>query len=274
MSAGLTAAGMGAGAALDRAEPPTRRPGAPPLLAVAHGSRNSRAAATVETLLERVRAHRPGLAASAAYLDHTRPTVVQALTRAADTGTDDVVVLPLLLTAAYHSKTDVPRALSEARRLRPRLRLHYGEPLGPHAGLVAALERRLAEAGVRAGDPDTAVVLAAAGASDAGANATVAAVAREWEARGWWAVSPAYASAAAPTPAEAVTRLRAAGAPRVAVASYFLAPGYFADKVRSATLGAGADCVAPVLGCAPELAGVVQARYEEALRPSMQPVAG
>lgn len=267
----LTAAAeLGRGDCLAFATEPDQRPGAPPLLAVAHGSRDPRAARTVETLLDRVRGHRPELSVDTAYLDHAQPTVTQALSSLACVGTDDVVVLPLLLTAAYHSKTDVPRALSEARRRRPRLRLHYGATLGPHPGLLAALERRLAEAGVRTGDPDTAVVLAAAGASDAGANATVSAVAREWEARGWWAVSPAYASAAAPTPAEAVTRLRAAGAPRIAVASYFLAPGYFADKVRVATLGVGVDCVAPVLGYAPELAGVVSDRYDEALRTSAQ----
>lgn len=248
-----------------------RRPGAPPLLAVAHGSRDPRAAATVEALLNRVRARRPELSVEAAYLDHSPPTVERALSDAARAGADEVVVLPLLLTAAYHSKTDVPRALAEVRRRHPRMRLRYGAPLGPHPSLVAAMERRLAESGPPPGDPDTAVVLVGAGSSDAGANATVARIARQWRSRGWWAAVPAYASAETPAPAEAVSGLRAAGAPRVAVAPYFLAPGHFADAVHRASLRAGADAVAEVLGSAPDVAEVVAQRYDEAIEAHREP---
>ncbi|MGW0479675.1 sirohydrochlorin chelatase [Nonomuraea sp. NPDC003214] len=273
-------------------------------MAVAHGSRDPRAAATVEALLEEVRRARPGLPVRGAYLDHSAPTLAQALH-----GHAEAVVLPLLLTAAYHSRVDLPAALNEARARDPLLRVHYGDTLGPHPLLVSVLERRLAEAGVTPGDPGTAVVLVSAGSSDARANAVVADLARTWRPSpgrasgplggptsgpssdptsgplsdptsgplsgratgpvsgggGWWAVTAAYASAAGPTPAEAVALLRRAGAPRVAVAPYLLAPGYFADKVRRDTLAAGADVVADVLGPAPELAQVVLRRYEAAL---------
>ncbi|MEV0381027.1 sirohydrochlorin chelatase [Nonomuraea sp. NPDC050643] len=234
-------------------------PGRVPLVAVAHGSRDPRAAATVAALLDQV-----PLDVRVAYLDHCAPTLGQALG-----GLEEAVVLPLLLTEAYHSRVDLPAALNEARARDPRLRVHYGHTLGPHPMLLAALERRLAEAGVPAGDPDTAVVLVSAGSSDARANAVIARLARQWRRSGWWTVTPAYASAAEPTPAQAVESLRRAGAPRVVVAPYLLAPGYFADKVRRGTLAAGADIVADVLGPAPELVGVLLERYEAAQR---QPV--
>ena len=230
-----------------------------PLVAVAHGSRDPRAAATVEELLDVVR-RRSGLRVLTSYLDHAPPTPRQALGTLAGEGTAEAVVLPLLLTAAYHSKTDIPGALGEVRRAHPRLRLRYGATLGPHSLMITALERRLAEAGVTP-DPDTALVLAAAGSSDPSANATINAMARRW--RGWRSVVPAYASAARPTPAEAVRSLRGAGVRRVAVASYFLAPGHFADKVREESLAAGAVAVSAALGAAPELAEVVRQRYAE-----------
>lgn len=233
----------------------------PPLLAVAHGSRDPRAAATVEALLSEVRARRPERRVGTAYLDHAPPTVGQAVSALDADGIDDVAVLPLLLTAAYHSKTDIPGALTQAQRKHPRMRFRYGDTLGPHPQLTAALERRLIDTGVCVGDPETAVVLAAAGSADDSSNATIAEIARGWHRRGWWGVVPAYASAAAPTPADAVASLRAAGAPRVVVASYFLAPGFFADKVRQAALDAGADVVSDVLGAAPEVAEVVIERY-------------
>jgi sirohydrochlorin ferrochelatase len=231
----------------------------PPLVAVAHGSRDPRAAATVENLLDLVR-RRSGLRVVTSYLDHAPPSPGQVLGALAGEGAGEVVVLPLLLTAAYHSKTDIPGALGEVRRAHPRLRVRYGATLGPHPLMTAALERRLAEAGVTP-HPDTALVLAAAGSSDPSANATITRMARQW--RGWWRVVPAYASAARPTPAEAVRALREAGAPRVAVASYFLAPGYFADKVREESLSAGAVAVSQALGAAPELAEIICQRHAE-----------
>jgi sirohydrochlorin ferrochelatase len=230
-----------------------------PLVAVAHGSRDPRAALVVEDLLDQVRLARPELDVRSAYLDHAPPTLGRALA-----GLRAAVVLPLLLTAAYHSRIDIPAALDAATARDPRLRVRQGEPLGPDPRLTAALERRLAESGVAAGDPETAVVLVSAGSSDPRANALVGRIAEDWERRGWWAVRPAYASAASPAPEAAVARLRAAGAPRVVVAPYLLAPGLFADRVRQATLAAGAAVVADVLGAAPELTEILLDRYAAA----------
>ena len=47
-------------------------------------------------------------------------------------------------------------------------------------------------------------------------------------------------------PAAAVTGLLHAGARRVLVATYLLAPGFFADRIRDAVLAAGAAAVSPV----------------------------
>jgi sirohydrochlorin ferrochelatase len=126
--------------------------------------------------------------------------------------------------------------------------------------LLAALERRLAEAynGPRA---RTAVVLAAAGSSDPAANASVAALAAQWQATGGWRrVVPAYASAASPSPAQAVRALSAEGGP-VVVATYLLAPGHFSDKVAAAAREAGAAAISAPLGAAPEVADIIAYRY-------------
>ena len=261
---------------------PDRDPGpALPLVAVAHGSSDPRAAASVDTLLSLVRARAaaagyPGLDVRAAYLGHAAPTLAQALS-AVDGA---AVVLPLLLTAAYHSKTDIPKVLHEVRRARPRLGISYGRPLGPHPLLRRALERRLAEEEAMDGEPlsastaaETVIVLAAAGSSDPAANAMITDQAERWQAqRGWRAVLPAYASAASPTPPEAVAAARRSGARRVLVASYLLCPGVFADQVRSDCLAAGAVAVSPVLGAAPEIADIVLGRYAESLTSGAVPL--
>jgi sirohydrochlorin ferrochelatase len=238
----------------------------PVLIAVAHGSADPQAAATVADLMATVsaRARARGLSVPdlrTAYLGHAAPSLAQVM----QTVEGRVTVLPLLLTAAYHSKADIPRVLA---RCGPH-RVSYGATLGPHPLLLRALERRLAEAaGPDAGDTDpgrTGVVLAAAGSSDPEANATIARLAARWQAEGgWFAVRPAYASAATPSPAAAVTALLQAGASRVLVATYLLAPGFFADRVRASSLAAGAAAVAAPLGAADEVADVLLDRYQEA----------
>jgi sirohydrochlorin ferrochelatase len=246
-----------------------------PLVAVAHGSRDPRAAATVTELLSVVRARAArrglgGLDVRAAFLDHCAPSLPQVLgslpsaTQSADSG--QAVVVPLLLTAAYHSKADIPAQLAAAAAARPGPDVVPAATLGPHGLLLAALERRLREAGVAVDDAEaraaTGVVLAAAGSSDPAANTTNARLAARWAGeRGWRAVEPAYASAAEPSPADAVRALLDAGTPNVVVATYLLAPGNFADKIRHGAIGAGAAAVSGVLGAAPEVADVVLLRY-------------
>jgi sirohydrochlorin ferrochelatase len=232
------------------------------LIGVAHGSKDPRAAATIESLLDLVRDRLPGVDVRAAYLGHAAPSLPRVL--GAVRG-DDATVLPLLLTDAYHSKVDIPRLLPRTAR--------YGQPLGPDPLLIAALERRLAECGVTPG-PDTSVVLAAAGSGDPAANAAIRRMAEAWQRSARWrAVVPAFASAASPTPAEAVAALRRAGGGRVAVATYLLAPGFFADRIRDMSLAAGATAVSAVLGAAAEVAHVIADRYTEAARPDRRTAA-
>jgi sirohydrochlorin ferrochelatase len=220
----------------------------------------------------------PGLRAQAAYLGHALPSVPAVLESLSADGHRDVVVLPLLLTPAYHSDTDLPAILREAEGHLPGLRIRYGLPLGPHPALLRALERRLSEAAnntARLAANNTAVVLAAAGSSRPRANTAVARLAAQWQsARGWRAVAPAYASAMPPTPAQAVARLLGSGAERVVVATYLLAPGFFADQVREQALATGAHAVSAPLAAAPEVADVIIERYRKAAQPGNAHPAG
>ena len=249
----------------------------PPLVAVAHGSADPRAGASTQELMGLVRGLAGGTRAApdirTAFLGHAPPSVGQVLGALAGAAAPEhaapgtVVVLPLLLTAAYHSEVDLPALLAEASAARPGLDIRYGDPLGPDPLLLRALDRRMAEAGAAAWPAaETSVVLAAAGSARPESNEVIAALARQWQAaRGWRAVVPAFAAAAAPSPAEAVASLRRAGARRVAVATYLLAPGFFADRIAASSLAAGAVAVSPALGAAPEVARLVLRRYEQAL---------
>jgi sirohydrochlorin ferrochelatase len=138
------------------------------------------------------------------------------------------------------------------------------------AATVAALVdlvRRLAAAGVALDDPGLGVVLAAAGSAHPPANAAVEAVAAGWSTRApWVGARAAFAAACAPSVSSAVTALMAHGARRIAVASWFLAPGRLPDRVAHAARAADPGVLmAEPLGADPEVAQVVLERYAATL---------
>jgi sirohydrochlorin ferrochelatase len=232
---------------------------APPLIAVAHGSRDPRSAATVTALLDVVRAKGSGLDVRAAFLDLSAPRLGDVLSALRG----DVVVVPLLLGNAFHARVDVPALINEATARQPRLSVSIADVLGPDHRLESVALRRLLATGIDPGDPHLGVVLAGAGSSHPPANAAVSTVARRWAARYPWAgAMAAFAAATGPDVPTAIRHLRARGARRIAVASWFLAPGRLPDRVIKS---AGPDAlVADPLGTDPELAELILDRYEAA----------
>ncbi|MYW01323.1 sirohydrochlorin chelatase [Streptomyces sp. SID3343] len=234
---------------------------APPLLAVAHGSRDPRHAVAMAALAARVRDLRPGLRVETGYLDHCGPRVPERLDALALAGATEVVAVPLLFTPAFHAKQDVPSVLRHRR-----LTVRQAATLAPSPLLLAALDSRMREAGVRPGDPRYGVVLATAGSTDPEANAVTTIVAREWRRAGWCAVVTAFASVhQGSTVAAAVAELRSLGAQRIAVASCMLAPGILPDRITEQALAAGAELVTEPVADTPEIARLVLDRYDAAL---------
>jgi sirohydrochlorin ferrochelatase len=235
---------------------------APALVALAHGSRDPRSAATIKALVDEVRAMRPDLRIEPAFLELSKPsfdTTVDKLVRA---GYDEIVVVPLLLTEAYHAKVDVPEAIATATARHEGLRIRATKVLGLETVFLEVLDRRLRAAlrSARVRELD-ALVLAAAGSSDALANQAVARLARLWGTKHRLPVVAAYASAAPPATGEAVRQFRAEGRRHIAVGSLFLAPGTLPDRAAELALEAGAVAVSEPLGADPEVARTILARY-------------
>ncbi|GAB1694235.1 sirohydrochlorin chelatase [Krasilnikovia sp. M28-CT-15] len=250
----------------------------------AHGSRDPRAAAATQALTRAVARLRPDWDVHAAYLDHSLPRPAGALAALAAAGHQRAVLVPLLLTSAYHGRVDVPAEVAAARADGLSLEVAVAEVLGPVAGavpplLLDGLVRRLPALRSTAGGPVRrageldALVLAAAGTRDAAARATVEQVAAALGERLGLPCRVAYASASPPVAGEAVGLLRGAGARRVGVASYFLAPGRLYDAAVRSAWSAGAVAVAEPLTDAPELAALVVAQAARAAAGFAVPVA-
>ena len=235
---------------------------APALVALAHGSRDPRSAATITALVDEVRAMRPDLRIEQAFLELSRPSFTTVVDRLVKAGYDEIVVVPLLLTEAYHAKVDVPSAIAAASARHEGLKVRATSILGLEPCFLEVLDVRMREAlkASRVRELD-ALVLAAAGSSDPLANQAVARLARVWGQRHKLPVTAAFASSSPPATGEAVRAFRGEGRRHIAVASLFLAPGFLPDRAAELALEAGAIAVSEPLGAHPELARTVLARY-------------
>lgn len=229
----------------------------PVLVACAHGTRHPTGRRLIAELALAARALRPGLTTTAAFVDVQPPTVVDVVAGLAASGAAAVVV-PLLLSGGYHVHVDIAAAVATAEGA------VAARPLGPDPRLAAVLHDRLVQAGADPGDPLTAVVLAAAGSSDSRAAADVDSTADLLQRTWAGPVTTGYGSAALPTVPDAVAAARRAGAGRVVVAAYLLAPGHFHDKLAAT----GADAVTAPLLPDGRIAAVLLDRYDAAFEQS------
>ena len=206
------------------------------IVVAAHGTRDPSGVAVARQLAEALGSRLPGCRVLLAFVDVLGPTVRETIAAVAG----PVTVVPAFLSSGYHVRTDVPREV----RATGRRDVTVSAALGPHPLLVTAVRDRLRAAGWCRGD---AVVLAAAGSSDPRSVADVRAVACQLSGVLGRRVRVGFVATGGPRVAPLVAGLRAAGEPRVAVASWLLAPGLFHSRLAAA----GADALAAPLGVHP-----------------------
>ncbi|HMR49472.1 MAG TPA: CbiX/SirB N-terminal domain-containing protein [Arachnia sp.] len=180
-----------------------------------HGTRHPEGETIPELVRRRVAGLLPGTRVVNGWVDLHETTLADVLA-----GLGDATVVPCFLAAGYHVQYDIPEAAAASGH-RVEVTRHIG-------GLLTdAVIERLAEAG----GPGDAVVLAAAGSKRPNALAEIDAVAAELEERLGVPVVPGNVYMARPSVADAVARLRAEGHRDVAVATYLLSHGLWADRI-------------------------------------------
>lgn len=238
-------------------EPSTLTLTRPALLAISHGTSSPRGQRAVAGLVSAVAEAGGDLGVASGFVDVQQPDVRATLDGVESSRAS--VVVPLLLSAGYHVHVDLRNALRSATDRVTSL----GRALGPDDRLVTVLVRRLREVGLRSSDR---VVLACAGSSDPRAVDDCSEMGARLSSALGQPVRVGFISAAQPRLPDAVAqeKSQARGA-RVVVATYLLAPGYFADLAAATD----ADLVTrPLLDAdepaAPELVELVLDRYRDA----------
>ena len=209
------------------------------LILLAHGSPDPRAAPCTHHVAERVQACWPEGQVIAAFIEHDEPRLDEAVRRLEVLGEDDIIIVPLLLSRAFHGRVDVPNAVAAVRETSSAA-IRCAEVIGADEELLPALER-----GLPAAVP---VVLAVAGTNDAAAQQDLDRLAGAWSLQRGAPVIVGHASQASPD----IT---------AAIASFVLFEGVLPDRIRAA---AGSRCVTTPLFTSPELTRLVINRAQAA----------
>ena len=213
----------------------------------------------MERITHGVRTRLRGVDVRLGYLDLNSPGIADVL--ACCTG--QVLVAPLLLSDAFHSKVDLPAIVADACAANPDIEVRQLPPLGDDPRIVSALIGRLDQAGFRATDG---IVLTAVGSSDPTADEAVQTRAAELAARlRTPLIQTVFATRLGKDHSNlhhALRSLRRSGARRVVVSPYFLSAGLLTERVDAAVdhLAPGSLIAGPI-GAHPDLIDVVCDRY-------------
>lgn len=208
----------------------------------------------------------PGVEVRCGFLEMTDPPAGEVLDGLVEQGCTQVTVLPLVLLAAGHAKSDVPAVVLEARRRHPDVEIGLGSPLG-----VARLPVELmGQAVVAAGGSALPLLVVARGTSDPDANGDAAKAARligEWTGAPF--VHVGFSGVTGPSVMEAADVFARLGHRRVAVAWWYLCYGRLIERGRREldhfAAGSGTEILdAGYLGPDPRLVPLILDRYREA----------
>jgi len=239
------------------------------VLLINHGSRQPHAAVFAEELAGMLRRDEPARTVAISFLELNEPTPGQALRQLVRGGRTNLRVVPLLFSAGYHYRIDVPAALDAVWESHPRIQVRIAAPLlvDSDEELIDALDARLSETTSVATPQPAAnadgLVLLAAGSSDHRARAGVAALAYNWGLSHGLPAEVAFCDLRGDEVRTAIALLHARGARRVACGSLFLATGRLLEAGRRAAFEAGAKAVAGPMGMTPALVALIRRRCYE-----------
>jgi sirohydrochlorin cobaltochelatase len=198
------------------------------LLLVGHGSYCAVSGTEMSTIGRLVSEARPDLAVEVGYLEMSDPPAGVALDRLVARGVQRITILPMMLLAAGHSKSDVPAVVVEARLRHPHIPVVYGRPFGVDHALCAIAHDNIAQAG-GTGLP---LLVIARGTSDPDANGEACRAARllaEFQKAPF--VVTGFSGVTGPRVPEALDMCVRLGARRLTVFSWFICNGKLVQRI-------------------------------------------
>ncbi|MDP5274172.1 sirohydrochlorin chelatase [Chengkuizengella axinellae] len=206
------------------------------VLFVGHGSRdkegNEEVRAFVNSMLPQIKT--PII--ETCFLEFEKPNINQGIDTCIDKGATKVVVIPIILLGAGHSKIHIPAAIDEAKEQYPQTEFVYGRPIGVHDLVIDILNDRLqhtSQFNEKELAEETAVLIVGRGSSEPDANSDVYKISRLfWEKMKVKWVETAFIGVTFPSMDEGIERCIKLGAKNVIILPYFLFTGILIKRME------------------------------------------
>ncbi len=115
------------------------------LIILGHGSKAPEATQTLAEVTAMVRERVSYDLVEYASLQISKPPLGEVVEKMAAEGVEKIVVMPFLIAAGVHVKTDIPEELSALSKKHPGLQLHLTGPLGADSRLAEIVVDRVKE---------------------------------------------------------------------------------------------------------------------------------
>ncbi|MFS1512686.1 sirohydrochlorin chelatase [Chengkuizengella sp. SCS-71B] len=206
------------------------------VLFVGHGSRdkegNDEVRAFIKNMLPRIQTP----IVETCFLEFEKPNINQGISQCIEKGATKVVVIPIILLGAGHSKIHIPAAIDEAKEHYPKVQFVYGRPIGVHDLVIDILHERfqeVVELNKKEISEETAVLIVGRGSSEPDANSDVYKISRLfWEKMKVKWVETAFIGVTFPTMDEGIERCIKLGAKNVIILPYFLFTGILIKRME------------------------------------------
>jgi sirohydrochlorin cobaltochelatase len=205
------------------------------ILFVGHGSKDPRGNEEILAFVEGIKDELAVPIIETCFLEFASPDIASGIDACINRGATHVILIPMMLFPAGHSKIHIPAAMDSARKQYPGVVFTYGRPIGIHDEVFSILETRLNEAGLNTKDESnkTAVLIAGRGSSDADANSDVYKLSRMlWERLNVRWVETCFIGVTDPSVEEGIERCIALGAEKVIIIPYLLFTGILMSRME------------------------------------------
>jgi sirohydrochlorin cobaltochelatase len=204
------------------------------VLLVGHGSRNQAGNDEIREFQQQWQAQHPDWRIELCYIELADVLLPEGLQRAAQ-GSERVIVVPLIISAAGHVKMEIPEHIELAREKFPPVEFIYTPHLGSNETLLAILQKQLKSVMKTLAMPDpktTGVIILGRGSSDKVANGELAKLAR-WlfEATEHELVDIAFTGITHPRLETVVQRQVRLCMTQIAILPYYLFTGLLIERI-------------------------------------------
>ncbi|NBI27922.1 sirohydrochlorin chelatase [Chengkuizengella marina] len=206
------------------------------VLFVGHGSRDKEGNDEVRSFIKNMLPRIQTPIVETCFLEFEKPNINQGISLCIKKGATKVVVIPIILLGAGHSKIHIPAAIDEAKEQYPKVQFVYGRPIGVHDLVIDILHERfqeVVELNEKEISEETAVLIVGRGSSEPDANSDVYKISRLfWEKMKVKWVETAFIGVTFPTMDEGIERCIKLGAKNVIILPYFLFTGILIKRME------------------------------------------